>query len=62
MGTPREQEGPLVGDGGSTDETGWEEQPTRPDRPSRPPAKEGVAGQRKPASVEDDDDLDEKER
>jgi hypothetical protein len=26
---------PLVGDGGSLDETGWEA-PTRPDRPMRP--------------------------
>ena len=37
MGTPRDEE-PLVGNGGSADETGWEDQPTRPDRRPRSPA------------------------
>ena len=37
-----------MGNGGSKDETGWEDQPTRPDRPPRSPGHEddGKLGER----------------
>ena len=45
---PGPDEDPLVGDGGSEDEMGWEA-PTRPDHPLPPPGERGRRGPRRNA-------------